>query len=113
MYKARRPPADKRLRYCGVSLSQAGCRRTWPPEQRTKGGMRVDKDDKRRASGGNEILKSRRKLGKKLWQAWNRYLKSQHRQETASGEGYTLKVYYIIGVGHEVAIKTASLYNWS
>lgn len=47
MYNSRRPPADKRLHYCGVSRSQAGCRCTWPPEQQdergwtrtTKGGL--------------------------------------------------------------------------
>lgn len=36
-----------------MSLSQAGGRCTWPPEQSIKGGKRVDKDDKNRASDGN------------------------------------------------------------
>lgn len=58
MYKACRPPTDKRLHYRGVSLSQAGGRCTWPPEQRTKGGTKVDREDKRRASDGNEKLRS-------------------------------------------------------
>lgn len=50
---------------------------------------------------------------RKLWAASDVYLKSRLGQEKASGDGNTLKVYNIMGVGHEVAIKTASVYNWS
>lgn len=54
-----------------------------------------------------------RKGERKLWAASDVYLKSRLCQEKASGDGNTLKVYNIMGVGHEVAIKTASVYNCS